>query len=983
MKHITIILTSGCIVFCLAAGALTFDPRSATAPGLQPGTRSVQSGAFTSRQIQLAGQTIATTGAVGSVLGSADPAAKFDISAATMLQKPTARGTAAYIIQFSGPVRQAWKDTLSGAGVRLFRYIPENAFIVEVEQKQLQTIAEYSFVQWIGEYKPAYKLQESIVTALRTRATNGTVGQDQTKVVTLCLFLEDDVTGVREAIGQAGGEVISYASERNQGIIRARIPLSGVEQLAELGEVEWIEPYIERQLHNDVAVQPPRMNAGPIWNTYGLTGRGQVIGHADTGLDIGVNNGTLHPDFTGRVHFAVGRTRAGAWSDLDGHGTHTAGSILGSGAALTGRFRGVAWEAELAHQSIADAGGVLSGIPLDIGDLFYQTYTNDARIHSDSWGSPVYGVYNTDSRNADMFMWNQPDMLLVFSAGNDGIDANANGVVDSDSMGSPGTAKNVLTVGASETDRPAGSGGASSFTWGAGWPADYPANPIQTDLISTPDDGINQGMAAFSSRGPCNDGRVKPDIIAPGTDIISCRSQDPSAGTGWGVYNSDYIFSGGTSMSCPLTAGAAALVRQYYMDRKGEASPSAALIKATLLNGARSLTPGQYGTGGFREIPALPRPNNVEGWGQVELENSLYPTGTLRTIYYDNQALSTGQKDTYQVVLTSPSWLSVTVAWTDYPATLVAGTKLVNDLDVYVIRPDGSTNYHKGAAVPDRLNNVEGIDIPAAGLGTNTIEVHGYNVPNGPQPYALVIQGAMNIGSVTSTPPSNIDASDGGYTDRVRVQWDAVYGATGYRLFRNTVNDNASAVNISGTITGSSYDDMTAVVNTPYFYWVQAGDASGWSDYSTGDSGYSYSGGTQTVALLNETFEGAFPGTAWALSASPTWGLTTYRSVSPTHSAYCCGSSVPAPGPYPNSMNGWMITGPYDLSDAYFASLAFNIWVKCPDTDDGLFFGFSTNFPSFYGYWISGDYSASGWLQVFQQLTNVYYLGNLAGAPQV
>ena len=126
-------------------------------------------------------------------------------------------------------------------------------------------------------------------------------------------------------------------------------------------------------------------------------------------------------------------------------------------------------------------------------------------------------------------MWDVRDMLILFSAGNDGIDANSNGVIDATSIGSPGTAKNVLTVGAAESKRPTGSGGYSADTWYENWTNDYPANPIRSDLISTAFDTY-QGMAAFSSRGPCIDGRFKPDIVAPGTDIIpvvpACRERE-------------------------------------------------------------------------------------------------------------------------------------------------------------------------------------------------------------------------------------------------------------------------------------------------------------------------------------------------------------------------------------------------------------------------------------------------------------------------
>lgn len=285
--------------------------------------------------------------------------------------------------------------------------------------------------------------------------------------------------------------------------------------------------------------------------------------------------------------------------------------------------------------------------------------------------------------------------------------------------------------------------------WGIGsWLPKYSVDPIRGDLISTAWDGVHPGMAAFSSRGPCDDGRTKPDIVAPGTDIVSCRSRVAGASTLWGTgsgvlgntASNWYTFSGGTSMSTPLTAGAAGLARQYLCERAGITNPSASLLKALLVNGARSLTPGQYGDGAFREIPAGPRPNNVEGWGQVNLDHTLYPGGGKTNLLWDRQALAAGQTHRYPVRVVGGSELNITLAWSDYPATLAAGQQLVNDLDVRLVAPSGTIHYPSGGAGPDRTNNLEGIDVAVAEEGTNWIEVIGYNIPEGPQRYALMVK---------------------------------------------------------------------------------------------------------------------------------------------------------------------------------------------------------------------------------------------------
>jgi PKD repeat protein len=306
-------------------------------------------------------------------------------------------------------------------------------------------------------------------------------------------------------------------------------------------------------------------------------------------------------------------------------------------------------------------------------------------------------------------------------------------------------------VGASENDRLTPSPNPDSFYYGKKWPKDFVTEPISSDLAAD----APFGMAAFSSRGPTDDGRIKPDVVAPGTWILSAYSQAnhlEDGGhqyAGWGnPPNRWYKYIGGTSMSAPLTAGAATLVRDYYNDVAGLPAPSSALIKATLINGAYDLTPGQYGSGAFQEVSG--RPDNVQGWGRVDLAHALIPDPP-RTWWYDDHGagLSTGDVITYTGSFTSPlvvtsadEPLRVSLVWTDYPATPPAGG-LVNDLDLEVIGP-GNTHYYGNGSAGDRTNNVEGVDILTPTLGTFTVTVRAYNVAQETQPYALVVSGALS-----------------------------------------------------------------------------------------------------------------------------------------------------------------------------------------------------------------------------------------------
>ncbi len=643
-------------------------------------------------------------------------------------QRLSPRGTIPWLVQFNGVIQEEWKAAMENAGAKLKGYIPENAFLVEATPKQIQAIGAMKGVAWVGEYRPEYKRSKQV----RAHLASATGTAREYNVVT---FRTEDVDRLAGEIGALPGAMVLLAEPMtDRGLVRALLPPAAIATICGWGEVEWVEPYVKPRLMNDIAIRTNKMNVSNVWTTLGLTGTNQIIAVCDTGLCTG-NSNTLHRDFSNRLVWAQALGRTGDWSDPDSHGTHVAGSVLGSGSMSTGKYKGVAYEAKLVFQSVLDSGGDLGGLPSDLNVLFRAAFTNGARIHSDSWGASVYGEYNTDSRNLDMFVWSNKTMLVLMAASNDGIDSNSDGVVDPDSIGAPGTAKNCLTVGAAENYRVINS------TWGDSWPSDYPADPINSDRLSEPD--TPQGMAAFSSRGPTDDGRIKPDIVAPGTFIVSTRSR-ASADDGWGVApNTNYLYMGGTSMATPLTAGAAGLARQWLAEERDMANPSAALLKALLINGARNMAPGQYGTGAYLEIPYA-RPNNVQGFGHVDLYTTLKPATNQFLDLVDTNSLSPGQTNTftYAVSAGSTNKFILAMAYSDYFASSGAGKKLVNDLDLTVRKPGGTTLYANNRTSADRTNNVEMIEFEADEAGTYTVTVSAYTVPSGgSQAYALVVRG--------------------------------------------------------------------------------------------------------------------------------------------------------------------------------------------------------------------------------------------------
>ena len=707
--------------------------------------------------------------------------------AASGRQSPTPRGTTPFLVQFNTPVSDAARKLLIEAGALVRGFFPNNAILAELSPAALAALQGVAQVQGAAEFLPSDKVQPFLASLIAA------FPKERTLRVSIQTLAPEDAAPLAAVVRKLGGEVEAASAGTRWGVVQAVLPLGAVADLTVRGEVQWIEERPEIRHRNDMAVAAARLHAVPAWNTWGLTGKGQVVGHADTGLDTGVL-ATMHPDFAGRIRALIARGRPDDPSDLNGHGTHTAGTFLGDGAASEGQFRGIAYEAELVHQSVVNAYGSFTGLPINLYELYDESFALGACIHSDSWGASTYGAYDNDCRSTDLFAWDYPEHLAVFAAGNDGRDSDKDGKVDIDAISSPAAAKNVLTVGATESDRPAGSGGYSHLSWGSAWPSRYPTAPIKSDLISYSADHTpvyRQGMAAFSSRGPTDDGRIKPDVVAPGTDIISTKS---AVGKNvWTAYtpNSRYCFGGGTSMATPFVAGMAALMRQYAVERAAITNPSAALLKAMIVGGARTLAPGQYGTNTTQEIP-FDSPNTVEGWGQPDVTDTVHPEGRMIRLF-DRIAPAGGATNTFDVTVTAADTpLDIALCWTDYPATAGAGITRVNDLDLLVIAPDGTPLYPNGGNARDSLNTVETVRLPAAQFGTYRIHVIGTSVPYSGGAAGLYVRGAIVAAPVivhTPLPPQMADVAP--YPVFFQIQSPAPLASDTTHLFWSTGNASA------------------------------------------------------------------------------------------------------------------------------------------------------------------------------------------------
>jgi len=657
---------------------------------------------------------------------------------------PAPSQPAYYLVQCTGPIQVAWKASLTTRGADLLGYAPQYAFAVRMTPQEAADVAGLSFVRWVGAYQPAYELSP-------------TLPPEDSVTVSVVLWPGEASAPVEQALGALGATILVTAPGATWPVIRAQVAAGDFDAIAAIPAVSWVEEWRPPQPLNDVAqrlinVSPPDpgvAGAFDVWNTLNLFGSGHLVAVADTGLDTG-DLASLLLDFQGRVQEGISYVSDAGWEDPYGHGTHCAGSVLGDGTnsgsnplahQYTGWLAGMAPEAELVVQRIFDASGSWGDLmPSDLNEVFQWAYDRGARIHSDSWGADI-PEYTLDARQTDEFVWAHRDMTILVANGNAGPSTGT--------VGTPATAKNCISVGASESVR-------NTPWWDPPGGADNP-----------------NGMADFSSRGPTDDGRTKPDITAPGTYIVSCTSQLVNSSD---PYDPFYQYMSGTSMATPLTAGAATLVRDYMTTIQGRADPSAALIKAALINSATEMAPGQYlDKINTPEQEITERPNNAEGWGRVDVGSITYTTqgergiyqreGTSRGIYFtdvsETYGLGTGEhRDYWFSVVDGTHPFRASLAWTDYPGMLGAGKALVNDMDLEVRgpMPDGpdstilttwlGSGEHPAettrmGATPDRANNVEGVDINAPAPGWYRVRVIGYNVPEGPQPYALVVSAPL------------------------------------------------------------------------------------------------------------------------------------------------------------------------------------------------------------------------------------------------
>lgn len=656
------------------------------------------------------------------------------LNADAVVQEAVQAGFPAYYkISIDGPLLDEYRSRLQQAKVEIIEFLPPDLYVVRVPTEDAYySLTGMLFVNNVDFYSSkdtGVNVQKQTPTALPPEVT-----EKQILPFDIFLHREEDLPQMLQWLDEKRVAVAGSGGKKIRVYLLEDAPLQN--EIAAHTLVQSFDQFVPPKLHNDIARQILGLDAlaAPVGSSVTYTGDGEIVGVADTGID------DAHPDFQNQLHqkpVALGRVND--YSDFNGHGTHVAGSIVGNGTASAGAIKGTAPGAKVFFQSIMDANGDLR-LPLQLQTLFQQAYNAGVRIHNNSWGSATSSRYTVNAVEVDDFVAKNRDMLLVFSAGNDGNAFSPvnvpTGYPDFLSIGSPGSAKNVLTVGASRSKRTAG--GYAAFSYGTVWPQFFPNPPLNAEKVS----GDANALACFSSRGPCDDNRIKPDVVAPGTDIASVKSSKAAISNFWGIMpgNPQYAIMGGTSMASPISAGCAAVVREYYRKERGHV-PSAALLKATIINGCKKLT----GQDCVVKFPNLPNYN--QGFGMIDMTNTIPNASNPFFLHFqDNynspadQFRRTGQRIRMQITLATDTWMRICMAYTDVPGrALQNNLNLLLDFNATGKKWIGNEMAPAVLKAPDPTNNVETIVIENASTGDYTLQITATNIIKSPQDFAFVI----------------------------------------------------------------------------------------------------------------------------------------------------------------------------------------------------------------------------------------------------
>ncbi len=645
-------------------------------------------------------------------------------------------------IQFDNPLTDSDRERLQNNGIDLLDYVPDMTYTARVTQQPDQSIFDEYGIKWVGRIMPEHKISPYLTdVGIRDYSRRGS------DLVQFIVVFHPDETP--ELWGQQfefeyDAEIVGYDPLLNS--VELILPEIAYHRLAEYDAVLWIEQALpEPERFNNSCRS--NMSVDAVYTSpFDLTGDDVTVAEWDGG-----RADNAHID----LEFRVISLDA---SPVDYHATHVAGTIIGNGAGRTDRkYKGMAPEARLLTQEW------WGGSTEMVNEYTQVINSYGAAVATNSWG---YGVGDPATHAAcEGMMGNYASVCTSI-----------------DNVVRGGAGGPISIVWSAGNQR----GGSSKYCGSIGWtyntitPLPTCKNVIAVGAINS----NNNTMTGFSSWGPTDDGRVKPDITGPG-----CQSSSDYGVTSCRI-SSGYTSMCGTSMSAPAVAGVLVLMREQWEKTFSSETLFPSTMKGVLINSATDL--GNTG------------PDYQYGHGNVNALKAVTKLGIGGPSWVQD---SVSTDDVHLYDLTIPGGcdlLRVTLVWDDPGGIVSASQNLKNDLDLVLIDPLNNDVFpwildpaNPGATATkgvDRLNNVvtAGVESPLPGLWK--ARVTGYNIPYGPQKYSLVFTpdslhtpgnmaalAAFDGGDVTADPGTTATAefwatNAGANLDSVRVEISGISG---------------------------------------------------------------------------------------------------------------------------------------------------------------------------------------------------------------
>ncbi len=628
-----------------------------------------------------------------------------------------------FIIQFNATPNLQMQAQLKNAGLVLMDYLPDYAYYAacktNFDSNKLKNANVFALIPMTVNLKmaPALISHEYPTHALR---------KNNAIELTLKMYSTVNVAEIAQQLTANASEVVTF-SEANK-TVQVIVAISQIEKTVALSFVQYAEPisapgepenYIERTDHRSNAISTD-YGGGRKYN-----GSSVISAIGDDGI-IGP-----HIDYTGRINQTTMTANNGD------HGDHCSGIMMGAGN-LNPKERGQAWGTFLYVYQYPDN--------LNDADAGYDNF--GIRVNSSSYSDGCNAGYTSFSQQCDMQTRMRPEMILSFSAGNQGGQncGYYNGTDYGNITGGHKIGKNVITAAALNA---------------------------------------NDGITSYSSRGPAADGRTEPKVSAVGDNVNSTVSPDT------------YANNSGTSMSCPAVSGVLVQLYDCYKKNNGNVTPQSALIKAILMN-----TCDDLGNAG---------PDFVYGYGRVNAYNGAL---AIENNQFMNDSLAQGDSVTFTLnVPANVAQIKAMLYWHDYEGALASAPSLVNDLDFtiaddlgveylpLVLDPTPNATNLSALAIPnvDHLNNEEQVVIDNPNAGTYSLNVRGFNVPQGVQDFYVVYSFVYD--AITVIYP--IGGESVAPAESEKIRWDA-FGNTGTFTVSYSTDSGSNWNVISSNVSGAT-----------------------------------------------------------------------------------------------------------------------------------------------------------------------------------